>query len=371
MSIWQRYFLPPVTFMSVVIGGGYATGRELVEFFMPAGPVGGLLGMLVTAVVWGAVFALSLELARATGSFEYRSFFRQLLGRGWFLFELVYVALLVLILAVLGAACGEIVADQLGAQRWIGTTLFLLCIAALVWSGGSIIEGFFSAWGIVLYVAYTLLFGAALLLLDEDIARSLLRADAVQSGWFSGGLTYAGYNLVTAPALLFCARHQQRRRESLIAGALAGPIAILPGALFFIAMLARYPEIAAAPVPLQVLLRALDIGWLAVFIQIAIFGTLVQTGIGVLHGFNERLLGPSQQRAQGGTVDRSRVLRLAISIGVSLLAIGLATRIGLVDLIAKGYGYLSWAVIAIYVVPLLTIGLARLFFLPAATVRAS
>jgi uncharacterized membrane protein YkvI len=371
MSIWQRYFLPPVTFMSVVIGGGYATGRELVEFFMPAGPVGGLLGMLVTALIWGAVFALSLELARSTGSFEYRSFFRQLLGRGWFLFELVYVALLVLILAVLGAACGEIVADQLGAQRWIGTTLFLVCIAALVWSGSSIIEGFFSAWGIVLYVAYALLFGACLLAFDDEIAQSLHRADAVQSGWLTGGLKYAGYNLVTAPALLFCARHQHRRRESLISGALAGPIAMLPGALFFLAMLARYPEIAAAPVPLQVLLRALDFGWLAVLIQLAIFGTLVQTGIGVLHGFNERLLGPSPQSANGGTANRARGLRLAISIGVSLIAIVLATRIGLVDLIAKGYGYLSWAVLAIYVVPLLTVGLVRLFASPGATVRAS
>jgi uncharacterized membrane protein YkvI len=245
--------------------------------------------------------------------------------------------------------------------------LFLVCIAALVWSGSSIIEGFFSAWGIVLYVAYTLLFGASLLLFDDDIARSLARADAVQSGWLTGGLTYAGYNLVTAPALLFCARHQQRRRESLIAGALAGPIAILPGAFFFIAMLARYPDIATAPVPLQALLRALDVGWLAVFIQIAIFGTLVQTGIGILHGFNERLLGPSLQPARVGAADRTRALRLGISIGVSLVAIVLATRIGLVDLIAKGYGYLSWAVIAIYVVPLLTIGLARVLRITGGT----
>src|SRR5687767_7259125 len=124
MQIWQRYFLPPVTFMSVVIGGGYATGRELVEFFMSAGPVGGLLGMLVTALIWSVVFGLSLQLARVTQSFEYRSFFKQLLGRGWVLFELAYLALLILVLAVLGAACGEILADLLGAPVWLGTSAF-------------------------------------------------------------------------------------------------------------------------------------------------------------------------------------------------------------------------------------------------------
>jgi uncharacterized membrane protein YkvI len=354
MSVWQRYFLPPVTFMSVVIGGGYATGRELVEFFMPAGPRGGLLGMLVTAIVWGTVFALSLELARSTGSFEYRAFFRQLLGPGWVLFEIAYISLLLLVLAVLGAACGEIAADELGAPRWLGTSLFMLCIATLVWFGSAIIEGFFSVCGIALYVAYVMLFGACFLAFHDSIRDTLMRTDSVQEGWFQGGLTYASYNLVTAPALLFCARHQLRRRESLVAGALAGPVAMIPGALFFIAMLARYPEITSAPVPLQVLLRALEIPWLAAFIQIAIFATLVQTGIGLLHGFNERWLGSER------TGKRRRWQRLAISLGVSLVAILLATRIGLVDLIAKGYGYLSWVILAIYVVPLLTIGVARL-----------
>jgi uncharacterized membrane protein YkvI len=36
---------------SVIIGGGYATGRELVEFFLSSGPVGGLLGMLAATII--------------------------------------------------------------------------------------------------------------------------------------------------------------------------------------------------------------------------------------------------------------------------------------------------------------------------------
>ena len=37
-----------------------------------------------------------------------------------------------------------------------------------------------------------------------------------------------------------------------------------------------------------------------------------------------------------------------------------ASAIGLVDLIAKGYGYLTYAFIAILIVPVLTVGLWRL-----------
>jgi uncharacterized membrane protein YkvI len=361
-TTWQRYFLPSVIFMSVVIGGGYATGRELVEFFMPAGPKGGLIGMAVTALVWSIVFAVSLELARTTQSFDYRSFFRQLLGRGWIAFEVVYLTLLMLILAVLGAASGEILSDMTGAPLWLGTVLFVGVIALLAWLGTAAIESFFSLWGIVLYAAYIVFFVMCLASFGERIESSW--TSSATSGaistrtWLIGGLTYAGYNIASAPALLFCARHQRHRREALLAGALAGPVAMIPGALFFVAMLARYPEIAQAPVPLQVLLRGLDSPWLAVGMQIAIFGTLVQTGIGVLHGFNERLTA-AVPAAHDARIARN--LRLIASVGLSVLAIVLATRIGLIDLIAKGYGYCAWVVIAVYVVPLLTLGVWRIW----------
>ena len=43
-SRFQRFLLPGLAFKAVVIGGGYATGRELAEFFLPSGPWGGLAG---------------------------------------------------------------------------------------------------------------------------------------------------------------------------------------------------------------------------------------------------------------------------------------------------------------------------------------
>ena len=41
-------------------------------------------------------------------AFDYRSFFRILLGPLWFLFEIAYLPFLVLLLAVFGAAAGDV-----------------------------------------------------------------------------------------------------------------------------------------------------------------------------------------------------------------------------------------------------------------------
>src|SRR3546814_18974642 len=114
-STWfQRYLLPGFVFQAAVIAGGYATGRELVEFFLPAGPWGGLLGMVVSMLVWSAGLMASFELARVARAYDYRSFFRVLLGRGWFVFEIGYFLLMLVILVVMGAAAGENVTSLFG-----------------------------------------------------------------------------------------------------------------------------------------------------------------------------------------------------------------------------------------------------------------
>ena len=55
VKLYKRYVLPGFVFQSIVIGGGYGTGRELVEFFLTQGPAGGYLGMLLATTIWGAV----------------------------------------------------------------------------------------------------------------------------------------------------------------------------------------------------------------------------------------------------------------------------------------------------------------------------
>jgi uncharacterized membrane protein YkvI len=61
-SFFKKYLLPGFVFQSVLIGGGYGTGRELVEYFLSYGPLGGLLGMLlVSTVMWSLLLAVTFE----------------------------------------------------------------------------------------------------------------------------------------------------------------------------------------------------------------------------------------------------------------------------------------------------------------------
>ena len=351
-SFFQRYFLPGLVFQSVVIGGGYGTGRELVEFFLTDTPLGGLMGMVTAMLVWSLVTAVSFELARMTRSHDYRNFFSHLIGKGWMAFEVAYLLLLMVALSVLGAASGSIVQENFGIDRNIGIVSMMLIVGILVFYGSSLIETALAGWSIVLYSTYAIFVFMCFSDYGGQIAGNLT-SGGFGAGWLKAGVTYAGYNVAAIPAILFFTRHIVTRREAMTAGLLAGPIAMIPGLLFFFAVIGHYPQILQQTVPINYILADMEAPLFHLIFQIILFGTFVETGTGMIHGINERIAEVYREKGE----HMPKPLRAAIAIVLLLVAIFAASTIGLVDLIAKGYGLLTYVFIVIFVIPVLTLGL--------------
>ena len=352
MSSWfRKYLLPGFVFQSVVIAGGYGTGREFVEFFLTYGPLGGLLAMvLVSMVIWSVVCAASYEFARVFRTYDYRTFFQQLLGPGWVLFEILFVTLLAIIGAVIGAAAGSILQETFGVPYLVGVIGIMGAIAFLVFRGSSTIERFLAAWSAVLYLVFAVLFVWSFMRFGGQI-RDALVTGPMGAAWFVGGVKYAGYNVVVAPMVLFALRHIETRREAITAGLLTGPIAMIPGVLFYLAMVGQYPEIMDRSVPANYLLELLGSRWFQIVFQIMLFGTLIESGAGMIHSLNERIAGWARERG----VYLPAYTRPAVAVGFLTLA-SLLTQIGLIELIAKGYGTLTWGFLVIFVIPVMTVG---------------
>ena len=354
-SLLQRYLLPGFIFQSVVIAGGYGTGRELAEFFLPYGPTGGLMAMmLVSMTFWSLVCAVAFEYARVFQAYDYRSFCRHLLGRGWVVFELTYSVMLIVVLAVIASAAGSILKETFGLAYAVGVIGIMIAIGFLVFEGTGLIEKVLASWSFVLYGTFIVLFAWSLSAFSSEITTAL-RTIPVGDGWFVGGIDYASYNVALIPALLFGVRHVSTRKEALIAGGLAGPIAMIPGFFLLLAMVGHYPEIADETVPVNYILERLGSRGFQIAFQVCLFGTLIETGTGMIHGVNERL-------AQT-VAERGRELPTAVRpvVAVTLLIIGaLLAQFGLIGLIAQGYGTLTRIFLVVILLPLLTWGVWQL-----------
>ena len=352
-SWFQRFLLPGFAFKAVVIGGGYATGRELAEFFLPSGPWGGLAAMLLAMLLWSVICAVTFALARAMGTFDYRSFFEKLLGRGWILFEIAYVLFVTLILAVFGAAAGEIGSAVFGLPSIAGTLFLAALIALFVTFGNSSVEGLFKYVSFLLYGVYALFMVLALSSFGDLIA-ARFAIPAPTDGWALGGLTYASYNVVGAVVILPVVRHMASQRDAVISGLIAGPLAMAPAILFFIAMIAFYPGIINETLPSDFMLQRLNMPLFHLLFQLMIFAALLESGAGSVHAINERIDTALKARRGRALTNRARA---AIAGGLLIGCMFIADRFGLVALIASGYRTLAYVFLATYVVPVLTIGL--------------
>lgn len=355
LSWFRRYLLPGLVFQSIMIAGGYGTGRELVEFFLKFGPKGALLGMVLPSTLVVSLTSMAaFELARSYRTYDYRSFFERLIGRGWVLYEAAYLVTVLLILAVIGAAAGTFLEETFGLPNSVGAVGLLLAIGFLVFKGTTTIEKFLAAWSLVLYLTYIVFFVWSISSFGDSI-REVLTGGAALPGWALSGLRYGALQVFLVPAILFATRHIETRREALWAGALTGPIAIFPGLLFLLAMIGHYPAILERPLPANYLLEVLGSRGFQIVFQVVLFGTLIETGTGLIHAFNERIAGVFSRHVS----TMPKLLRPAIAVGL-LIAGSLMSRFGIVELIATGYGAMTWVSLAIVVLPLLTIGVMKI-----------
>lgn len=356
-SWFQRFLLPGFALKAVIIGGGYATGRELAEYFVPAGPWGGLAAMLLATCVWSVVAAVTFALARKLGAYDYRAFFQGLLGPAWVAFEIAYLIFVILILAVFGAAAGAIGAATFGWPEWLGSLLLAVAIVAVIAWGTGVVEQMFKYVSILLYTVYALFLVIALASFGGLIGQGFANAPPPSGNWMAGGLTYASYNIVGAVVILPVLRHLTSQRDAVVAGLIAGPLSMLPAILFFVAMMAFYPAIGAETLPSDFLLRQMTVPGFHVIFQVMIFAALLESGAGAVHAINERISGAVEARGRSALTPGARALIGAVILAGCMFVAG---RIGLVDLIASGYRFLAWLFLAVFVAPLLTIGVWRL-----------
>jgi uncharacterized membrane protein YkvI len=347
-----RYVVPGLVIQAVLVGGGYATGRELVEFFISKGPATGLLGLALTALWISAGAVVGFELARRYRAFDYRSFCRIFLGRFWVLFEIGYYALLLLVLSVLSAAAGKLLAQMFGLPELINSILYMSVVAFVIFFGNSMIEKVISAWSMVFYATYGSMFALVVWKFGPQLHAALQAKPLDWTEAVKDSFSYTGYNVVILPILIFVARNFQSRSQAFIAGALTGPLVLLPGLASILALSAFYPGILTEPLPISVVLAQLGNSTLTLCVQIVILGAFVKTGVGLLHGLNERIARSATDRGRA----MPQYLRPILALGIMVIAIFVASAVGIINLIGQGYRYSSYFFLLVFFFPLMLRG---------------
>jgi uncharacterized membrane protein YkvI len=313
--------------------------------------------MGLAMVVWSLVCTATFLFAMQTGSRDYRTFFKSLLGPLWPAFEIAFFLGIMVILAVFAAAAGAIGQALFGWPTLGGSLMLIGAITLVATFGNDAVERLFKYVSIFLYATYAVFLILSLGHFGNRIAAAFDSA-APANDWMTGGLTYAGYNVIGAVVILPIIRHLSTRKDAIIAGMLSGPLAMAPAILFFVCMAAYYPEIGNAALPSDFLLQRLNIPAFRFVFQAMIFAALLESGTGQIHAINERVALAYLSRTQKLLSNRAR---FAITVAILIGSIFVADRIGLISLIANGYRWLAYMFLAIYVLPLMSLGVWKIY----------
>lgn len=366
---YGRYVLPAVIFQSLLIGGGYATGREIVQFGGRFGALG-LWTILASLVGFSLAAILTYEFARLTRSYNYRSFMRRLIGPLWPLFDVLWVVLAVLMVAIMSSAAGEIGLQILGVPYLVGVGFVIVVVAILNFYGKSLIEGFKSVGTMFLFLMYIVLAGSILLLRWDNVREvfatgntaaldgsSFLDSPTVAAALLAG-ILYVGYNLIFCTVVLFSLDRQTTRKETVLSGVITGVMAMVPFFLTYLCILSFYPDerVLGASVPwLAMVTQIGGSGLLAALFAIVAVYTLIETATGLLHALTDRFSDTLKELGREPlTGAQSALISGAVLAGAALLS-----QVGIFDLIAVGYTAMAYVFLALFALPLATMGLYR------------
>lgn len=352
----QRLLIPGAVLQSVMIGGGYGTGREVVEYFTRFGAGPGLLGLVLAGAGIAVVFALSLELARRAGAYDYRTFFKALLGRFWVSYEVLLLLLVMLVLGVISAASqGMLLRLFPGLSPGLSTLLFVLATVGLILFGRTWVTRILTFWSFVLYAAFAALLGMVWVRFGEGLGTAF-STPGDSEGWALSALRYVGYNVTAVPVVLFAARALRSQRDTAIAGVLGGVLAILPAVALHLCFLALGPTVYdGVALPLFSVLDVLAAPLLTLCLSVVLLGTFLETALGDLQGLLERMDRWREER-HGAPFSPWGHGAMALLLLVAAAVLG---RLGVVALIGEGYGTLAWGFILVYILPVLLWGFRR------------
>lgn len=285
---WSQAFQIAAVYVGTVVGAGFATGREIVEFFSRFGFIG-LVGILMSGYIFIFHGAKLMRIAARIGARSYQEFNEYLFGKvvGTFI-NVLMLFMLLGVCAVMLSGAGAVFSEQLGLSKGIGlfVTIFLAIIVMIVG-----IKGLFAVNTFV--VPLMIAFSFMLMILSmklPNFLEQLLYIPFAEDGWKSvvAPFSYTALNLGLSQAVLVPVAAEIKDDSTVKWGGYLGGAAltiILLSSHFTLVML---PNLEMYDIPMAVIMKSLASGLYWIFILV-IYGEIFTSVIGNIFGLERQI----------------------------------------------------------------------------------
>lgn len=285
---WTGAFQIAAVYVGTVVGAGFATGKEIVEFFSQYGFYG-LLAIGLTGYLLIAFGIKVMCLAANIGATSYQEVNNYLFGnRFGMVINIVLLFMLLGVSAVMLAGAGAVFEEQLQLPKSVGI-LFTLALAAVVMVVG--MKGIFIV--NVFVVPMMITFSLILLVLSlrlPHFTEAIVSTPQTKDGWIAAFMpfTFTAFNLSMAQAVLVPMAGEIRELKTIRWGGFLGGIALTIILFSSHITLVMLPNFETYEIPMAVVTKKLAASLYWIFILV-IYGEIFTSIIGNVFGVERQL----------------------------------------------------------------------------------
>ncbi|WP_066289745.1 YkvI family membrane protein [Bacillus sp. FJAT-29937] len=285
---WSAAFQIAAVYVGTVVGAGFATGREIVEFFSRFGFIG-LVSILMSGYIFIFLGSKLMRIAARIQATSYQELNEYLFGK--FFGSAINILMLFMLLgvcAVMLSGAGAVFEEQMGLSKYTGIFITIgLSIAVMILGTKGIFAVNSFVVPMMIAFSFLLLFVSMRL---PNFTEQILYIPFAEDGWKSvvAPFSYAALNLGLAQAVLVPIATEIKHDKTIKWGGILGGGALTIILISSHLTLVTLPQLESYDIPMAVIMKTIASSFFWIYVLI-IYGEIFTSVIGNVFGIERQL----------------------------------------------------------------------------------
>lgn len=325
-------------FVGILVGAGFASGQEILQFFSSFG-LWGLAAALLSTLLFIFLATTFTDLGHKSGALSHGNVIRNICGKHLGLVvDIIITLCMISVTVVMFAGAGSLLEQQFGIPSLYGSLATTILTIILVSMNVKTVITFIASITPIL-ILMTLIISAYAVFtrtLDFSTLNELAKAqDTPTRFWPTSALLYVSYNIIgAAPFLIIMGGQVKTRRAAVMGGVLGGLMLGFLLLVITIGLLSQFDKSIVYSMPMLALAEMFSpaLGYL---MAATIYAMILNTAVGLLYSFSARVFTPETRSFTIGTLVAGSLAFVASLVGF----------VNLVGTVYPLFGYLGFLLI--------------------------
>lgn len=280
-------------FIGIIVGAGFASGQEVLQYFTSFGHWGTAAAVVATALFAYLGMMLTM-LGSQTQTMSHKKVIYQISGR-WVGIIVDYVIIFTLfgVGVVMIAGAGSLLNQQFDLPPYAGSIVLTVLIGLTAMLNVDRVVAVIGSITPLLIVALVVICGYSIMTMDKSFDTLAPIAESVESTlphWFISAVNYVSFNLAVGAAMaLVMGGAETNPRVAKLGGLLGGAGVGVLIVLSHLALFSKIEVVANYPMPLLKIIDMISPA-LSTFMTFILFGMIFNTAVSMFYAFAARFV---------------------------------------------------------------------------------